>query len=62
MRIVDLRTQETFVLLTLAEYQQLKEIDYDDSPMTRKKLEAVAWETLLRSELRNSEYEVIESR
>jgi len=57
MRIVDLRTRETFVLLTLAEYQQLKEIDYDDSPMTREELEAVAWETLSRSESLHGEYE-----
>jgi len=61
-RVLDPRTRETFVLIPLAEYAQFKEIDYDDSPMTRKELEAVAWETLLRSELRNSEYEVIESR
>jgi hypothetical protein len=39
------RTNETFVLLPLDEYQRLKEADYDDSPWTRAELEAAAWET-----------------
>jgi hypothetical protein len=42
-RIVNPRTQETFVLLRVEEYERLKE-DYDDSPWTREELHALAWE------------------
>jgi PHD/YefM family antitoxin component YafN of YafNO toxin-antitoxin module len=43
-RVVNPRTQETFVLLRLDEYKRLKEEEYDDSPWTREELEALAWE------------------
>ena len=43
-RVVNPRTQETFVLLRLDEYRRLKEEEYDDSPWTREELEALAWE------------------
>jgi hypothetical protein len=42
-RLVNPRTKETFVLLSVDEYERLTE-DYDDSPWTRKELEALAWE------------------
>jgi len=44
-RVVNPRTQETFVLLRLEEYERLKADEYDDSPWTREELEALAWET-----------------
>lgn len=44
-RVVNPRTQETFVLLRVEEYERLKEAEYDDSPWTREELEALAWET-----------------
>jgi hypothetical protein len=44
-RAVNPRTQETFVLLRVEEYERLKAADYDDSPWTREEIEAVAWET-----------------
>ena len=43
-RIVNPRTNETFVLLRVDEYERLKEDQYDDSPWTRQELEALAWE------------------
>jgi hypothetical protein len=43
-RVVNPRTQETFVLLPVGEYERLKEGEYDDSPWTREELEALAWE------------------
>jgi hypothetical protein len=43
-RLVNPRTQETFVLLRLDEYERLKDGEYDDSPWTREELEALAWE------------------
>ena len=43
-RVVNPRTQETFVLLPEAEYQRLKEQEYDDSPWTKEELQALAWE------------------
>jgi hypothetical protein len=42
-RIVNPRTNETFVLLRVDEYERLKE-EYDDSPWTREELQALAWE------------------
>jgi hypothetical protein len=38
------RTQETFVLLPVEEYERLTAPEYDDSPWTREELEALAWE------------------
>jgi len=43
-RVVNPRTQETFVLLPVDEYERLKEEEYDDSPWTREELESLAWE------------------
>jgi hypothetical protein len=43
-RIVNPRTNETFVLLRVDEYERLREQDYDDSPWTRDELQALAWE------------------
>lgn len=43
-RLVNPRTQETFVLLRVEEYRRLKEDEYDDSPWTREELQALAWE------------------
>ena len=42
-RVVNPRTNETFVLLRVEEYERLKE-GYDDSPWTREELQALAWE------------------
>ena len=42
-RVVNPRTNETFVLLPVDEYERLKE-EYDDSPWTREELQALAWE------------------
>ena len=43
-RVVNPRTNETFVLLRVEEYERPKEDEYDDSPWTREELEALAWE------------------
>jgi hypothetical protein len=42
-RLVNPRTNESFVLLRIDEYERLTE-EYDDSPWTREELEALAWE------------------
>jgi hypothetical protein len=43
-RVVNPRTNETFVLLRAEEYERLMAEEYDDSPWTREELEAAAWE------------------
>ena len=43
-RIVNPRTKETFVLLSVDEYDRLKEEEYDDSPWTREELQTLAWD------------------
>lgn len=43
-RLVNPRTNETFILLRVDEYERLKEEEYDDSPWTREELHALAWE------------------
>jgi len=43
-RIINPRTNETFVPLPIDEYERLKESEYDDSPWTREELETLAWE------------------
>ena len=43
-RVINPHTQEAFVLLGVAEYERLKDGEYDDSPWTREELEALAWE------------------
>ena len=49
-RVVNPRTQETFVLLRVEEYERLKEEEYDDSPWTREELQALAWERVKRED------------
>jgi hypothetical protein len=49
-RVVNPRTNETFVLLRADEYDRLKRSEYDDSPWTRGELEALAWQTGEQSE------------
>jgi len=44
-RVLNPRTHETFVLLSLDDYNRLKE-EYDDSPWTREELQALAWERI----------------
>jgi hypothetical protein len=43
-RVLNPRTQETFVLLRTDEYARLTGDEYDDSPWTREELQALAWE------------------
>jgi hypothetical protein len=43
-RMVNPRTKETFVLLSVEEYERLKEEEYDDSPWTSEERHALAWE------------------
>jgi len=43
-RLKNPRTQESFVLLRIDEYERLKADEYDDSPWTREELHALAWE------------------
>lgn len=42
-RVLNPRTQETFVLLRADEYARLTGHEYDDSPWTREELQALAW-------------------
>src|SRR5689334_21170330 len=42
-RLVNPRTNKTFVLLPVEEYERIK-VAYDDSPWTREELQALAWE------------------
>ena len=43
-RVVNPRTNETFILLPVGEYERLKQHEYDDSPWAREELQALAWE------------------
>lgn len=43
-RVVNPQTKETYVLLRVEEYEQLKEEEYDDSPWTSEERHALAWE------------------
>jgi len=45
-RVVNPRTNETFVLLPVDEYKRLKEAEYDDSSWTREETQALAWEII----------------
>ena len=58
-RLVNPQTQETFVLLTTAEYERLKHDDYDDSPWTKEELQALAWERIKNDGEEWSEYDDI---
>jgi PHD/YefM family antitoxin component YafN of YafNO toxin-antitoxin module len=42
--VVNPRTNETFVLLRVDEYERLKEDEYDDSPWTSEERHALAWD------------------
>jgi PHD/YefM family antitoxin component YafN of YafNO toxin-antitoxin module len=44
LRLVNPRTEATYVLLPADEYERLKEQEYDDSPWTEEELQALAWE------------------
>jgi alpha-D-ribose 1-methylphosphonate 5-phosphate C-P lyase len=44
LRVVNPRTNETFVLLRVDDYERLKEDEYDDSPWTSEERYALAWE------------------
>ena len=48
-RVVNPRTQETFVLLRVGEYARLKSEEHDDSPWTHEEIEALAWDAGERS-------------
>jgi PHD/YefM family antitoxin component YafN of YafNO toxin-antitoxin module len=48
--VVNPRTNETFVLLRVDEYERLKREEYDDSPWTRRELQSLAWEVSERSD------------
>jgi PHD/YefM family antitoxin component YafN of YafNO toxin-antitoxin module len=48
-RLLNPRTNETFVLVRLDEYERLKEGDYDDSPWTREELQALSWDAARQS-------------
>jgi hypothetical protein len=44
-RVLNPRTKQTFVLLSIDEYDRLKdEEEYDDSPWTSEERHALAWE------------------
>jgi hypothetical protein len=49
-RVLNPRTNETFVLLRVDEYERLMVEEYDDSPWTREELEALAWERIKRED------------
>jgi hypothetical protein len=38
------RTNDTYILLPVSQYEQLKEQVYDDSPWTREELQTMAWD------------------
>ena len=42
-RLVNPRTNETFVLLPVDEYERLKDQQYDDNPWSREELQSLAW-------------------
>jgi PHD/YefM family antitoxin component YafN of YafNO toxin-antitoxin module len=42
--LVNPRTHEMFVLLSVGEYERLRQAIYDDSPWTKDELQALAWE------------------
>jgi hypothetical protein len=43
-RAVDPRTNETYVLLPIGEYERLKQQEYDDNPWSKDEIEALASE------------------
>ena len=48
-RVVNPRTNETFVLIRVDEYERLTADEIDYSPWTREEMEAMAWETANRA-------------
>jgi PHD/YefM family antitoxin component YafN of YafNO toxin-antitoxin module len=46
IRLVHPRSKEKFVLLPEAEYERLKEGEYEDSPWTCEELQALVWERI----------------
>lgn len=50
LRVVNPRTNETFILLPVEEYERLKERQYDDTSWTREELQALAWDVGERSD------------
>ena len=44
LRLMNPRTQETYVLLPVDEYERLRGDEYDDTPWTKEELQALAWE------------------
>jgi len=49
-RVVNPKTNETFILLPVGEYERLKEQQYDDSSWQRDELQAMAWEVAERTD------------
>jgi hypothetical protein len=49
LRLVNPRTEATYVLLPADEYERLKEHEYDDSPWTKEELQSLAWEASRRA-------------
>lgn len=43
-RVLNPRTNETFVLLRIEEYKRLKHEDYDNTPWTGEERHALAWD------------------
>ena len=43
-RVLNPTTQQTFVLLSVDEYERLTQEEYDDSPWTDEEMELLAWE------------------
>ena len=48
-RLLNPRTREAFVLLSVDEYQKLAADAYDDKPWTREELQSLAWKTAERA-------------
>jgi hypothetical protein len=44
LRLVNPRTEATYVLLPADEYERLTTNEYDDTPWTKEELQALAWE------------------
>ena len=47
---VNPRTKETFVLVRVDEYKRVNDEGYDDSPWTRKELQALAWKMVKQND------------
>lgn len=49
-RVVNPRTNETYILLPVSEYERLRAEEYDDGPWTREEIQSLAWEAGERSD------------